>query len=129
MSIETAPTILVVDDEWMNRELMEALLQSVGYRVLLAHNAERGWEMAQTHQPELVLVDVRLRDETDGYELCSRLKTDPATSQLRVAMLTAMESEADRQAAVQAGADEFISRMLEAPALLERIEALLRGDN
>lgn len=119
------PTILVVDDEWMNRELMEALFQSVGYRVLLANNGEKGLQLALEYQPDLVLVDVRLRYETEGYDLCRQLKSNPQTKHLKVAMLTAMESEQDRRAAIEAGADEFISRMLDTPVLLERIEALL----
>jgi CheY-like chemotaxis protein len=118
-------TILVVDDDWMNRELMEALLESAGYSVLLANNAEKGWQIVLEKQPDMVLVDVRLRYETEGYDLCRRIKSTPATENICVAMLTAMEGEADRRAAQEAGADEFISRMLEAPALLSRIAALL----
>jgi CheY-like chemotaxis protein len=121
------PTILVVDDEWMNRELMEALFQSVGYGVLLAHNGEKGLQLALEHQPDLVLVDVRLRYETEGYDLCRQLKSNPQTAHLKVAMLTAMESQQDRRAAVEAGADDFISRMLDTPVLLDRISTLLEN--
>jgi two-component system cell cycle response regulator DivK len=121
-------TILVIDDEWMNRELMEALLQSAGYQALLANNAEKGLELAREHLPDLVLVDVRLRHENEGYALVKSLKADPKTEQIKVAMLTAMEGEADRRAAQEAGADDFISRMLDTPVLLQRIAALLGSD-
>jgi CheY-like chemotaxis protein len=123
---ERIPTILVIDDEWMNRELMEALLESAGYQVLLAGNSEKGMQIATAQQPDLVLVDVRLRYDTEGYDFCRQIKRTPETSSIRVAILTAMESEADRRAAQAAGADDFISRMLDTPVLLERIAALLK---
>lgn len=118
-------TILVVDDDWLNRELMEALLESAGYAVLLAAGGDVGFRLAQEHHPHLILVDVRLRYDTEGYELCRQLKANPATADIRVAMLTAMEGDADRQMAREAGADAFISRMLDTPLLLERISELI----
>jgi DNA-binding response OmpR family regulator len=117
--------ILVVDDDPLNRELMEALLTMEGYTPLLAQNAERGWELALAHQPDLVLVDVRLQRETEGYELCRRLKTSPETAALKVAMLTGLGSETDRQLALEAGADDFISRTGDTTLLLAHIVRLL----
>ncbi|HEX2622200.1 MAG TPA: response regulator [Phototrophicaceae bacterium] len=117
--------ILVVDDEWLNRELMEAVLQSAGYQVLLASNTERGLKLALEHEPDLILVDVRLGYETEGYDLCLKIRQNPKIARLRVAMLTAMDSDMDRRKAQTAGADGFISRMVEAPELLDQIAGLL----
>lgn len=121
------PLILVVDDEWLNRELMEAVLQSAGYDAALAGNRDRALKIARELQPDLILVDVRLHYDTEGYDLCRTLKTDPATAHLVVAMLSAMDSEADQDRAMQVGADGFISRMLETPVMLDKIAQLLEA--
>jgi CheY-like chemotaxis protein len=120
------PLILVVDDEWLNRELMEAVLESAGYDAALAGNKERALKIAREQQPDLILVDVRLHYDTEGYDLCRTLKTDPITAHLPVAMLSAMDSEADQYRAMQVGADDFISRMLETPLMLDKIAQLLQ---
>lgn len=125
MSTQNPALILVVDDDPINRELMEALLMIEGYTPLMAHNIERGWQLAVAHQPDLALVDVRLQHETDGYDLCRRLKTTPETAHMKVAMLTGMEGASDRLMAQTAGADDFISRTGDTQLLLERIVALL----
>ena len=119
-------TILVVDDEWMNRELMEAVLESAGYHVLLAAGSADALELARTHKPDLVIMDVRLRYPTEGYDLCRKLRTDPVTGSARLAMLTAMESPADRALAMEAGADAYLNRVMEMSELLRRIDDLLK---
>ena len=80
---ETPATILVVDDEWMNRELMQAVLESAGYRVLLAAGSADALELAHAEKPNLVIMDVRLRYPTEGYDLCRKLKSDPAMASTR----------------------------------------------
>jgi two-component system response regulator MtrA len=122
---EVPPTILVVDDDWINRELMEAVLGTAGYRVLLANDSASALEMAQTEQPNLILIDVRLSYPTEGYDLCRQLRTQSAAHARKMVMLTAMESPQDRVQAVEAGADGYLSRMLEMSELLRRIEAYL----
>jgi CheY-like chemotaxis protein len=118
-------TILVVDDDWINRELMEAVLQTVGYRVLLANDTASALILARAEQPALILIDVRLSYATEGYDLCRQLKAEPSTSASKMMMLTAMESPDDRRRAVEAGADGYLSRMLEMSEILRRIEATL----
>ncbi|MBC8098930.1 MAG: response regulator [Armatimonadetes bacterium] len=120
-----APIILVVDDTFINREFMEAALQTVGYTVLLASNAERAWQLIQQTQPDAVLVDVRMSYETEGYDLCQRIKSTLHTAHIKVAMLTALDTPLDRDYAEQAGADTFISRTLDLRALLAAIAQLL----
>lgn len=120
-------TILVVDDDWMNRELMEAALEAGGYNCLLAEDAEEGFEMAHTHQPDAALLDVRLAGDESGYDLCQKLKSTPSTQAIRVMMLTAFDGEADRRRAKQAGADGFLTRGKGVSSILSAIETLLAG--
>jgi DNA-binding response OmpR family regulator len=117
--------ILVVDDDWMNRELMEAVLSSAGYQVNLANNIQKALEMAMDNPPDLALVDVRLQGENDGFVLCQQLKTTPVTAKTKVVMVTALENEEAHQQAKEAGADDFINRFIDMSVLLERIEHLL----
>lgn len=120
-----SPTILVVDDDWINRELMEAVLQTAGYRVLLANDSTSAFSLAQSSRPALILIDVRLGYATEGYDLCRQLKAEAATTASKRVMLTAMESPEDRARAVDAGADGYLSRMLEMSEILRRIEEYL----
>lgn len=119
------PLILVVDDDWMNREVIEAHLLGAGYRAMLAHNGERALEMAFAEPPDLVLLDVRMHG-ISGYEVCAALKAHSATKYAPVVMVTALESEEDKLRAIQAGADDFISKPFTSLMLLTRVKSLLR---
>jgi DNA-binding response OmpR family regulator len=116
---------LVVDDDWINRELMEAVLETAGYCVLLANDSRSALAQAQAAQPSLVLIDVRLGYATEGYDLCRQLRAESATAASKLVMLTAMESPEDRARAVEAGADGYLSRMLDMSEILRRIEQYL----
>lgn len=124
---ETPATILVVDDEWMNRELMQAVLESAGYRVLLAAGSADALELAHAEKPNLVIMDVRLRYPTEGYDLCRKLKSDPAMASTRLAILTAMESAQDRALAKEVGADAYLNRIMDISEILRRVDELLTG--
>lgn len=120
------PLILVVDDEWMNRELMEAALQTIGYRVVMANSGPVALQLAAEHSPDLALVDVRLRYIDDGYEVCRQLKeTFPHT---KVIMITALETPDSRAKAQAAGADDFITRSLDIPQFLAYIDNMIHKD-
>jgi DNA-binding response OmpR family regulator len=124
--VVTPALILVVDDDWMNRELMEAVLNSAGYVVALASSIQKAMEMAEMTVPDLALVDVRLQGENDGYLICQQLKNNARTAHTKVVMLTALEDEEARQRAFESGADDFITRFTDMSILLERIETLLK---
>ncbi len=121
---QAAPYILVVDDEWMNRELLEAYLVMGGYRVGLANSGEKALHMAQAEPPALVLLDVRLSN-MDGFEVCRHLKNDARTCRMPVLMLTAFRSDDDQQRALDAGADGFIAKPFDSAALLARVRSLI----
>lgn len=116
--------ILVVDDDWMNRELMEAVLQSAGYAVALASNSQGGMQIVRTRHPILALVDVRLQNES-GYDLCREIKK--LKTNTKVMLITALAGPEEQKLAMQAGADAFISRLTDVAKLLDQIEKLLRA--
>lgn len=113
------PLILVVDDEWMNRELMEAALATIGYRTLLASSGEIAVRLASEHQPDLALVDLRIRMPDDGLEVCRQLLE--ACPTLRVVIISALELPDSRERALAAGAADFITRSLDIPSFLAYI--------
>ena len=118
------PRILVVDDTPENIRLLEALLEPRGYAVITASSGQEALAKLRDQHPDLVLLDV-VMPEMDGYEVCRRLREDPATTVLPVVMVTASGSE-QRVAAIEAGADDFISKPLDQAELLARIRSLLR---
>ncbi len=120
------PYILIVDDEWMNRELLEAYLKMGGYRVGQANNGEKALEMVADQPPALVMLDVRLPG-ISGFEVCRRLKEAATTSAIPVVMVTALDSTEDQQQITAAGADGFIAKPFEMDALLAKVRSLLAG--
>lgn len=119
------PLILVVDDDWMNREVMEAHLQSVNYDVMVAHSGEKALELAFATPPDLVLLDVRMQGMS-GYEVCQQLKAHELTKYTPVVIVTALEGEEDKLKAIKAGADDFISKPFTSLMMLTRVRSLLR---
>ncbi len=124
MTRGAAADVLVVDDDWMNRELLEAYLVSAGYCVRLANSGEKALEMAWAEPPDLVMLDVRLTG-IDGFEVCRRLRADPRTAQVPVLMLTALESGEEHCQAEAAGANGFVTKPFDATVLLAQVAALV----
>ena len=116
--------ILLVEDNEMNRDMLSRRLERKGYQVVLAVDGEGGVEMATSEAPDLVLMDMSL-PVLDGWEATRRLKAAPATRHIPVIALTAHAMFSDRDKALQAGCDEYDTKPIELPRLLEKIEALL----
>ena len=116
--------LLVVDDTPQNGRLLEAMLTPRGYAVTLAYSGSEGLEKVRTEHPDLVLLDIVMPDMS-GYDVCRRLREDPATRLLPVVMLTS-SGEQDKVDAIEAGADDFIARPLNPQELLSRLRSLLR---
>lgn len=117
--------ILVVDDDWMNLELMEATLERGGFACITADNLKDGFTKALEQQPVAALLDVRLPGNESGYDLCRRLKTTPETQHIRVLMLTAFDGDAEKQRAMEAGADGFLTRGKGGMTIINAIKDLL----
>lgn len=116
-------TILVVDDDYLSRELLQAHLENVGYGVLLANSGERALTMAAAEQPDLILMDVNMSGMT-GYSACVQLKQSPQTEHIPVLLMTAMDDDENIRQATRVGADGFISKPLDVHGMLSQIITL-----
>lgn len=125
---ESAVNILVVDDNYGNVELLNALLSPRGYNVFSAYNGEDAIAMVEDVQPHVILLDVMM-PKLDGYEVCRRLKEKSSTRFIPVIMLTALSSLEDKVKGLEAGADDFISKPFQRPELLARVKSLVRVKN
>ena len=117
--------ILVVDDIEANRRLLQAKLEAQYHTVLLAENGLQALEVARLEHPEIILLDVMMPG-MDGYEVCRRLKADPATSYIPVVMVTALSELEDRVKGLDAGAEDFLTKPVDDFLLNSRITALMR---
>jgi two-component system cell cycle response regulator DivK len=116
--------ILLVEDNEMNRDMLSRRLMRRGYEVVLAVDGESGLALAGSEAPNLILLDMSL-PVLDGWEAVRRLKFGPMTRHIPVIALTAHAMTSDRDKAMEAGCDDYDTKPVELPRLLEKIEALL----
>ena len=108
----TAATILVVDDNPINLKLVSDLLMFEGYRVLKAEDGEEAAASVEAEPPDLILLDVDLPG-IDGLTLTKRLKSDQRTADIVIVALTAFAMKADRQRAMAAGCDAYVTKPID----------------
>jgi len=119
-------TILIVEDNEMNRDMLSRRLERKGYQVLLAVNGQMGIEVARAKSPDLVLMDMSL-PVVDGWEATRRMKADLDLKQIPVIALTAHAMANDRAKALEAGCNDYDTKPIELPRLLAKIESLLQA--
>ncbi len=119
------PKVLLVEDNEMNRDMLSRRLMRNGYDVVIAVNGQEGIDMAASERPDLILMDMSL-PVLDGWEATRRLKADPATSSIPVIALTAHAMDTDREKALAAGCDDFDTKPIELPRLLEKMKAFAK---
>jgi len=116
--------ILLVEDNEMNRDMLYRRLERRGYQVLVAEDGEQGVSMAQAERPDLILMDMSL-PVLDGWQATQQIKSAPETQSIPVIALTAHAMAGDQDKAIAAGCDDYDSKPIELPRLLDKIEALL----
>ena len=124
MSMESMKKILCVEDDDDSAFMLKRRLQRRGFEVQVAVNGVEGISMAQSEKPDLILMDIDL-PELDGLQATSRLKSDPATQAIPIIVLTAHAMKGDRENAINAGCDDFDTKPMNLPRLLEKIDRLL----
>ena len=118
------PKILLVEDNEMNRDMLSRRLAKKGFEIIIAEDGERGVAMAASETPDLILMDMSL-PVIDGWEATRRIKEGDATGSIPIIALTAHAMETDREKSLQAGCDDYDTKPVELPRLLEKINRLL----
>ncbi|WP_367714541.1 PleD family two-component system response regulator [Nitratireductor sp. GISD-1A_MAKvit] len=117
--------VLVVDDVPSNAKLLESRLLAEYFEVVCAHSGAEALRVCADGKVDIVLLDV-VMPEMDGFEVCRRLKQDPATQHIPVVMVTTLDETADRVKGLEAGADDFLSKPVGDLQLLTRVKSLTR---
>lgn len=121
---KTMSRILLVEDNEMNRDMLSRRLTRRGFEVVIAVDGQEGVEMTQQENPDIVLMDMSL-PVLDGWEATRRLKAAEETKHIPIIALTAHAMSGDREKTLEAGCDDYDTKPIEFPRLLEKINALL----
>ena len=117
--------VLLVDDYEGVLSLVHATLRNdERYQILLARDGEEALDLARLEKPDLIFMDIMM-PKTDGYSVCRELIDDPDTSQIKVVLLTALDTEFSRDRGMEAGAVDYITKPFSPIALLERVDDIL----
>jgi len=121
-------TILYIEDNYHNRRLVQKVLKSRGYDVMLAEDGLLGWDMVKKYRPVLVLLDISLPG-MDGLEIVSRIKKDESLQHMWVIALTASAMRGDRERFLTAGCDDYLSKPLQVRELLSKVEGFFQSSS
>ena len=117
-------TILIVDDNQQNLELMQAYLEDLGCRILTATDGDEAIELVESSPPDLMLLDVMM-PRVSGFQVCEKLKSQPSTRDIIVIMVTALNEVGDYERAVECGTNDFIAKPVNKHELITRVRSLL----
>ena len=118
--------ILIADDNPQGVELLEAYLSSSNYEIETASDGEETLRKVKQWQPDLILLDIMM-PKISGFEVCKRLRADPATRDMAVLMITALDQPSDIERAVEAGTDDFLTKPINKTELFLRIRSVLKS--
>jgi CheY-like chemotaxis protein len=116
--------ILVVEDQDSIRRMIEALVQARGYQVTAVSSGAKAIDVALTDTPDIVLLDLNLPGQYDGFDVCQRLRSDPGTRTVPVVIISAMDDDESRARATAAGATAYYTKPFSPIALLKEIDRL-----
>jgi len=122
----TPPRILIADDNLQGVELLEAYLSGGQYELATAADGEETLRKVQVWKPDLILLDIMM-PRISGFEVCKRLRSSPATHDIAILMVTALDQPSDIERAVEAGADDFLTKPINKIELLLRVRSLLKA--
>ena len=120
--------ILLVEDNEMNRDMLTRRLQRKGYEVVIATDGKEAVRKAQSQTPDLILMDIRL-PLIDGWEAMRRIKIMPETQYIPIIALTAHAMTGDMEKCMNAGCDDYDTKPIDLPRLLEKMQALLNNQD
>jgi two-component system, OmpR family, alkaline phosphatase synthesis response regulator PhoP len=118
-------TVLIVDDNPQNIELLQAFLDSLPVKIVTAIDGVDALEKVQEHNPDLILLDVMM-PRMSGFQVCRKLKGDQKTRDIQILMVTALNELGDIEQASECGTDDFVSKPVNKLELLTRVKSLLR---
>lgn len=119
-----AKRILLVEDNDMNRDMLSRRLIKKGYEIIEAVNGKEGVDKAKSEKPDLILMDLSL-PEIDGWEATRLIKAEKSTAKIPIIALTAHAMAGDKEKAIGSGCDDYDTKPINLPQLLEKMEALL----
>jgi CheY-like chemotaxis protein len=118
-------TVLIVDDNPQNVELLQAFLESLPVKIFTASDGVDALEKVAEHNPDLILLDVMM-PRMSGFQVCRKLKGEPRTRDIQILMVTALNELGDIEQASECGTDDFVSKPVNKFELLTRVKSLLR---
>ena len=118
-------TVLIVDDNPQNVELLQAFLESLPVKIVTASDGLDALQKVGEHHPDLILLDIMM-PQMSGFQVCRKLKSDPKTRDIQVLMVTALNELGDIEQANEVGTDDFVSKPVNKIELLTRVKSLLR---
>ena len=116
--------VLVADDNPQNADLLAEYLQASEFEVAIASDGEETLSLVKTFQPDVLLLDIMM-PRLSGFEVCKRLKSDSASKNLPILMITALDQPSDVERAVEAGTDDFLTKPIHQAELINRVRALM----
>jgi two-component system cell cycle response regulator len=118
-------TVLLVDDNPQNLELLQAFLEALPVKIITATDGLDALEKVQQQNPDLILLDVMM-PRMSGFQVCRKIKSDPKTRDIQILMVTALNELGDIEQASECGTDDFVSKPVNKFELLTRVKSLLR---